>query len=114
LWTRYFLEAQGFGAVDATVYQDSQSAILLEKNGPASSSKRTRHLSIRSVFVTDRVNSGEVEIKYCLTGMMIADLFTKALQGTAFKVFLDLILNADHDSNRGQDHRSVLEYQETN
>ena len=79
LWTRYFLEAQGFGAVDAIVYQDNQSAILLEKNGQASSSKRTRHLSIRSFLDTDRVNSGEVVIKYCPTGMMIDDSFTKPL-----------------------------------
>ena len=114
LWTRYFLEAQGFGAVDTIVYQDNQSAILLEKNGRASSSKRTRHFSIRSFLDTDRVNSGEVEIKYCPTGMMIADLFTKPLQGTAFKVFRDLIMNADHDSDRGQNHRNVLEYQEIN
>jgi hypothetical protein len=46
LWTRYFLEAQGYGAADAIVYQDNQSSILLEKNGRESSSKRTRHLNI--------------------------------------------------------------------
>jgi hypothetical protein len=31
LWTRYFLEAQGYGV--AIVYQDNQSSILLEKHG---------------------------------------------------------------------------------
>lgn len=30
LWTRYYLEAQGFTVSDALVYQDNQSAILLE------------------------------------------------------------------------------------
>jgi hypothetical protein len=44
LWTRYFLEAQGYGVEDSLVYQDNQSAILLEKNGRASSGKRTRHI----------------------------------------------------------------------
>ena len=40
LWTRYFLEAQGFKVTDSTVYQDNQqSAILLEKNGRGSSSR---------------------------------------------------------------------------
>lgn len=33
LWTRYFLEAQGYQVAASTVYQDNQSAILLEKNG---------------------------------------------------------------------------------
>jgi hypothetical protein len=35
LWTRYFLEAQGYGVKDSIVNQDNQSAILLEKNGRA-------------------------------------------------------------------------------
>jgi hypothetical protein len=109
LWTRYFLEAQGYGTIDSIVYQDNQSAILLEKNGRASSSKRTRHLNIRYFFVTDRINAGEVEIQYCPTTAMIADFFTKPLQGTLFKSFRDFIMNVDHGAQRTRDHRSVLE-----
>lgn len=40
-WTRYFMEAQGYQVNENIVYQDNQSAILLERNGKASSSKRT-------------------------------------------------------------------------
>ena len=39
LWTRYFLEAQGYGVDDAIIYQDNKSAILLEQNGRASSTR---------------------------------------------------------------------------
>ena len=46
LWTRLFLEAQGYKINDNVIYQDNQSAILLEKNGKVSSSKRTRHFDI--------------------------------------------------------------------
>jgi hypothetical protein len=53
LWTRMFLEAQGHEVKDNIVYQDNESAILLEKNGQSSSTKRTRHLEIRYFFVTD-------------------------------------------------------------
>jgi hypothetical protein len=54
IWTRYFFDAQGYGVKDAVVYQDNQSAILLEKNGRASSSKRThQHINIRYFFVTN-------------------------------------------------------------
>ena len=70
LWTRYFLEAQGFAVNDSIIYQDNQSAILMEKNGRASSSKRTRHINIRYFFVTDRVANGEVSIEYCPTEEM--------------------------------------------
>ncbi len=30
LWTKYFLEAQGYPVSDNVVYQDNQSAMLLE------------------------------------------------------------------------------------
>jgi hypothetical protein len=37
IWTRNFLKAQGFEVNDNVVFQDNQRAILLEKNGKASS-----------------------------------------------------------------------------
>ena len=37
LWTRNFLTTQGFEVKDNLVFQDNQSAILLEKSGKASS-----------------------------------------------------------------------------
>jgi hypothetical protein len=59
LWTRYFLEAQGYGVEDLIVYQNNQIAILLENNGRGSSGKRTRHINIQYFFVTDRITAGE-------------------------------------------------------
>jgi hypothetical protein len=41
LWTRYFLDAQGYGVCENKVFQDNHSAILLEKNGCQSSSHQT-------------------------------------------------------------------------
>jgi hypothetical protein len=41
LWTRYFLDSQGYGVHENKVFQDNQSAILLEKKGRRSSSCRT-------------------------------------------------------------------------
>jgi hypothetical protein len=46
LWTRNFLMDQGYAVTDNIVHQDNQSAILMEKNGRASSGKRTRHINI--------------------------------------------------------------------
>ena len=67
------------------VYQDNQSAMLLENNGRGSSSKRTRHINIRYFFVTDRIKEGEMRVEYCPTGDMVADYFTKPLQGSLFR-----------------------------
>jgi len=93
LWTRQFMEGQGYTVKDNIVYQDNQSSMLLEKNGQMSSSKRTRHINIRYFFVTDRVRGKQLSIEYCPTGDMWADVFTKPLQGAAFAKFRQLILN---------------------
>jgi hypothetical protein len=45
-WTHYFLQAQGPEVQEKIVYQDNRSAILLKKNGKASSSKRMEHINI--------------------------------------------------------------------
>ena len=47
VWNLYFLEEQGYGINDNILYQDNQSAILLDKNGRASSSNKTRHINIK-------------------------------------------------------------------
>jgi hypothetical protein len=44
LWTRLFMIAQGVKVTNNILYQDNMSAIHLEKNGRASSSKRTKHI----------------------------------------------------------------------
>jgi hypothetical protein len=91
-WTRYFMESQGYEVNDNIVYQDNKSSILLEKNGKASSSKRTKHINIRYFFITDRVRNNEVSVVWCPTGDMIADFATKPLQGALFKKFRDMIM----------------------
>jgi hypothetical protein len=87
LWTWYFLDAQGYGVTENTVFQDNQSAILLEKDGRQSSSHCTHHINIRYFFVTDRIQSKELTVEYCPMGEILADMFTKPLQGTLFRCF---------------------------
>jgi hypothetical protein len=108
LWTRYFLEAQGYGVNDSIIHQDNQSSILLEKHGRASSSKRTRHINARYFFVTDQIAAHEVSVQYCPMGEMIVDFFTKPVQGTLFQKFRNFIMNCDPLTNSLRDHRSVL------
>ena len=79
LWTNHFLEAQGFNTSDTVVYQDNKSAILLEKNGRMSSTKRTKHINVRYFFIKDKADRKELSIKYCPTDDMVADFFTKPL-----------------------------------
>ena len=87
LWTKLFMEAQGYGIDKNILYQDNKSAILLEVNGKRSSSKRTRALNIRYFFLTDQVKRGNLTIEYCPTGAMVGDYMTKPLQGSKFMKF---------------------------
>ena len=91
-WTRYFMEAQGYSISDNVVFQDNKSAILLEKNGKASSSKRTKHIHIWYFFITDRVSKGNVSLVWCPTGDMTGDYMTKPVQGALFRKFRDQIM----------------------
>ena len=77
--------------------------MLLEKNGRGSSSKRTRHINIRYFFVVDRIKQGELRVEYCPTGDMVADYFTKPLQGSLFRRMHDTIMNVSA-SGRGGKH----------
>ena len=97
IWTNYFLQAQGH-KYKAVLYQDNQSAMLLEKNGTASLGRRTRHIDIRYFMIKDRVDKKELSLEYCPTDEMIADFLTKPLQGEKFRKFRKLIMNLDHDS----------------
>jgi hypothetical protein len=53
LWTCYFLLSQGYEVIKNLLLLDNKSSILLERNGKASSSKRTRHVNICYFFITD-------------------------------------------------------------
>ena len=93
IWTNYFLEAQGYESKDTVVLHDNKSCMLLHNNGKASSSKRTRHLNIRYYFLSDRIANGELRVEFCPTDEMVADFFTKPLQGAKFREFRKIIMN---------------------
>ena len=82
-----FLQEQGYKNTVPVLYQDNKSAILLEKNGQKSSSKRTKHINVRYFFIKDRIENGELQVEYCPTEEMLADFFTKPLQGKLLEKF---------------------------
>ena len=92
LWTRLFMEAQGYKIKQNILYQDNKSTILLVENGTKSAGKRLRALNIRYFFVTDQVQKGKLEVEYCPTKEMWADLMTKSLQGSDFKRSADRLM----------------------
>jgi hypothetical protein len=67
LWSRYFLQAQGYKVGNNIIFQDNQSTMLLERNGKASSSKQTKHINIRYFFITNQISRGEICVEWCPT-----------------------------------------------
>jgi hypothetical protein len=63
------------------------------KNGRLSSGKGTKHLDIRYFWVKDLLERGVIRIEHCSTEDIVADFFTKSLQGKKFRIMKDLILN---------------------
>ena len=102
-WARHYLEAQyQLAGADANrrldkLHQDNTSAMRLENNGKASSTKQTRHIDIRYFFITDRIKSGAVKVEYCPTDDMVADFFTKPLQGSKFRTHRNTILGVSNE-----------------
>ena len=92
LWTKLFLEAQGYDVKQNILYQDNKSTILLENNGKKSSSQRTRAINIRYYFITDQIEKGNVSVEYCPTKEMDADYMSKLLQGALFDKFRKRIM----------------------
>ena len=95
LWTKYFLEEQWYSVKNTILFQDNKSTMLLLNNGKASSSKRTHHLNIRYFFLLDWIANGKLRVKFCPTNDMVADYFTKPLQGENFCKFWKIIMNLE-------------------
>ena len=86
LWSLYFIQAQGYDMTHATICQDNKSAILLERNGKMSSSKRTKHIKMKYFFITDKIAQGEIQVKHVPTDEMWIDSNTKPTMGRRYRV----------------------------
>jgi hypothetical protein len=92
IWLMKFLECQGYKLKKSILHQDNESAIKLERNGKRSSSRRTRHIDIRYFATKDRLKTENIQVVYCPTETMVADYFTKPLQGALFKKLRAVIM----------------------
>ena len=92
LWMKQFFEEQGRLDTTTVVYQDNTSSILLERSGRSSSTKRTKHMHIRYFYVTEQVQNKTIHVTHCPTEEMVADFFTKPLQGSLFTKMRNYIM----------------------
>jgi hypothetical protein len=96
IYVKLFMEAQGYPIQEAIFHQDNESAIKMESNGKASTGQRSRHINIRYFFITDHAKNNDITITHCPTEQMLADFFTKPLQGSLFRKFRAVLLGHAH------------------
>jgi len=87
IWFIHFLAHQGYMIKSNKLFQDNESAIKLESNWRNACSSSSRHIDIRHFWVKDRTENKELKVSFCLTELMLADYFTKPLQGKSFHEF---------------------------
>ena len=86
IWLRILLTDLGYPQVSASiVYGDNQGCISLTRNPIAHS--HAKHIDIRHHFIRERIENKEVDLQYCSTKEMIADIFTKPLARETFVKF---------------------------
>jgi hypothetical protein len=97
IWMRYFIECQGYDIDEYIVFQDNMSALSLGKNGRISSSKQTKHIKAKYFLIEDYYDAGEIDVKFCPTDEMCADVLTKPLQGQKFRDMCAFLQNCPQD-----------------
>jgi hypothetical protein len=99
LWACYFMVEQGYNMEPSLLYQDNMSAILLETNGRASSSKWTKHIKVKYFLIKNKVDWNEITIKHCLTNQMWTDINMKPKQRDVFRKFRGHVMGIPTDYN---------------
>ena len=84
---------------------------MLANNGRASAGKGSKHVDIGYFFVTNRIEKKHIKFQYYPTLEMLADFFTKPLQGALFYKFRDAIkgVNMDYVESYKRRYLEVLE-----
>ena len=96
IWVFLFMLSQGYDIKQKILFKDNQSAINMEKNGKKSCTGNSRHIYIRYFFSQENIESKKMSIAYCSTVHILADFFTKSLQGALFAKFCDVIIGWKH------------------
>ena len=92
VWLRRLVD--GFGVVSGMdgptkMFVDNQAAIALAHN--ASVNRRNKHIDVRFHFTRQLVEDRKLELEYCSTEDMVADVFTKALGRVKLQKFVGML-----------------------
>ena len=88
------------------------SVMSLEKNERATSSKRTKHIKAKYFLIEDYYDTGEIDVKFCPTNEMWADILTKPLQGQKFRDMCAFLQNYPQDYDNDTESKLLMKPQD--
>jgi hypothetical protein len=103
-----FIHNQLYGGNDSDatipviILQDNMSTIAMLRNGRPTKD-RSRHISIKNFWMSERIQSGQISLEHCPTDEMVSDALTKALQGSKFRRLRNAMLAG---TDKDQDNKS--------
>ena len=109
LWLIHFFRAQGYEIKKNIFHQDNESTIKLLKNGRNSASKQSGHINIWYFWIVDRLKKENIEVEYCSTERMLANFFTKPLQGSLFRKMCDVVMGEQPITTLNSDEEIMSE-----
>ncbi|CAB4003970.1 Hypothetical predicted protein [Paramuricea clavata] len=84
VWLRQLMKDLQMECTTATtIYEDNQGDIAMSRNPVLH--KRTKHIDIKYNFVREKTQDETIELKYCPTNEMVADILTKPLSKGQFE-----------------------------
>ena len=90
IWLKGHMDFFGIPIQSAiTIYEDNQSTIAMARNPVIH--QKTKHIDTRFHFIRDLITSNVVQVQYCPSEKMIADILTKALPKVKFEALQALL-----------------------
>jgi hypothetical protein len=91
IFLRQLLDSMGVKQSEPTmIFEDNKTCITLSKNSLVNT--KSKHIDIKYHFNRDKVESGEVVLKYCPSAEMIADVMTKPLSAPQHRALTMLMM----------------------
>ena len=95
VWLRFLLNDVKIKQNNPTIiFEDNQGAICLSKN--PGDHPRTKHIDVKFHYIRQTIENKHIDVTYCETNKMIADIFTKGLPKQKFEFFRNMMGVAEH------------------
>ena len=107
IWIVMFYGEQGYEITKNVIFKIMKAQLRQRKNWQESCTGNSRYINIRQFCVKDKVDEKEIEVQFCSTHLMMADYFTKPLQGNLIKSICNIIMGYKHIGDSLEDTEST-------